>query len=48
MALQKGPQALDQHRDALQWTIMPFTYNPDTVWNGGFLPSAAERNIFGK
>ncbi|GAA0766675.1 ABC transporter substrate-binding protein [Ideonella azotifigens] len=22
--------------------------NPDTVWNGSFLPSAAERNIFGK
>ena len=20
--------------------------NPDAVWNGGFLPTAAERNIF--
>ena len=20
--------------------------NPDAVWNGGFLPAAAERNIF--
>jgi TRAP transporter TAXI family solute receptor len=31
-------QALDQHQDALQWTIVPFTYNPKTVWKLGDVP----------
>lgn len=31
-------RALDEHKDALQWTIMPFSYDSKSVWRLGDVP----------
>jgi TRAP-type uncharacterized transport system substrate-binding protein len=31
-------RALDQRKDVLQWSIMPFSYDPQTVWKLGTVP----------
>ena len=31
-------RALDQRKDVLQWSIMPFSYDPRTVWKLGSVP----------
>jgi hypothetical protein len=31
-------RALDEHKDVLQWSIMPFSYDPKTVWKEGDVP----------
>jgi TRAP transporter TAXI family solute receptor len=31
-------RALDEHKDVLQWSIMPFSYDPKAVWKLGEVP----------
>jgi TRAP transporter TAXI family solute receptor len=31
-------RALDEHKEVLQWSIMPFSYDPKTVWKLGEVP----------
>ncbi|MEO5894960.1 MAG: TAXI family TRAP transporter solute-binding subunit [Vicinamibacterales bacterium] len=31
-------RALDEHKDVLQWSIMPFSYDPRAVWRLGEVP----------
>jgi TRAP-type uncharacterized transport system substrate-binding protein len=31
-------RALDEHKSVLQWSIMPFSYDPKTVWQLGEVP----------
>jgi TRAP-type uncharacterized transport system substrate-binding protein len=31
-------RSLDEHKDVLQWSIMPFSYDPKTVWKAGDVP----------
>jgi uncharacterized protein len=31
-------RALDEHKEVLQWTIMPFSYDAKTVWKLGDVP----------
>ena len=31
-------RALDEHKDVLQWSIIPFSYDPKTVWKLGAVP----------
>ena len=31
-------RALDEHKEVLQWSIMPFSYNSKTVWQLGEVP----------
>ena len=31
-------RALDEHKDVLQWSILPFSYDPNTVWKLGTVP----------
>jgi uncharacterized protein len=31
-------KAIDEHQDLLQWSLLDFSYNPHTVWNGRGVP----------